>query len=62
MRLWDKLSLLGVNEKASYENERKNIYLNRINLVIIFLTIAIIFDLINLDEREFTIGFFGLYI
>jgi len=29
MKLWDKLSLLGVSEKASCETERKKIYLNR---------------------------------
>ncbi len=62
MKLWEKLSLLGVDEKASYESERKKIYLNIINVVIILiLSVAIVFDLINLDNRKFTIGYLGSY-
>ena len=65
MKFWQKLSLLGVKDKYSDESNKKRIFLNRILVVIILMTIiGLVFDLIHLynTEKTFTIGYLGVYI
>ena len=64
MKIWDKLSLLGVKEKCVDESDRKVIFLNRINVVVIILTtIAIVFDIATImSGKTFTIGYLVSYI